>query len=81
MKHWLKQTILDLWQENWTFVNDNSKSNYDATNEITYNTELLKSSLCDKNDAVVLVRVYITVTTAPETQIAFKKCAPFTKCK
>ena len=23
----------------WNIVNDNSKSNYDATNEITYNTE------------------------------------------
>ena len=28
-------------------VNDNSKSNYDMTNEITYNTEILKSNLCD----------------------------------
>ena len=25
----------------WTIVNDNSKSNYDAANEITYNTEIL----------------------------------------
>ena len=28
-----------------------SKSNYDATNEITYNTEILKSNLCDYNNA------------------------------
>ena len=24
----------------WNAINDNSKSNYDATNEITYNTEI-----------------------------------------
>ena len=37
-------------------VNDNSKSIYDATNEITYNTEILKSNLCDHKDAYILVR-------------------------
>ena len=30
----------------WNIVNDNSKSNYGAGNEITYNTEVLKSNLC-----------------------------------
>ena len=35
----------------WNIVNDNSKSNYDATNEITYNTEILKSNLCDYRNA------------------------------
>ena len=34
----------------WNITNDNSKSNYGAGNEITYNTEVLKSSLCDYND-------------------------------
>ena len=28
-------------------VNDNSKANYNARNEIIYNTEVLKSTLCD----------------------------------
>ena len=32
-------------------VNDNSNLNYDATNEITYETEILKSNPCDYNDA------------------------------
>ena len=35
----------------WNIVNDNSKSNYYATNEITYNTEVLNSNLCDYSDA------------------------------
>ena len=59
----------------WNIVNDNSKSNYDVTNQITYNTENLKSNLCDYNDAYILVRCVITVVAAPETQIAFKNCA------
>ena len=64
----------------WNIVNDNSKSNYDATNEITYNTEILKSNLCDYNNVYILVRGDITVVAAPATQVAFKNCASFTKC-
>ena len=60
--------------------NDNSKSNYDARNEITYNTEILKSNLCDYNNAYIFVRGDITVVATPATQVAFKNCAPFTKC-
>ena len=52
----------------------------DEGNEVIYNTEVLKSNLCDYNDAYILVRGDITVTAAPTTQVAFKNCAPFTKC-
>ena len=58
----------------WNIVNDNSKPNHDATNEI------LKSNLCDDSDAYILVRGDITVAAAPATQVAFKNCTPFTKC-
>ena len=61
----------------WNIVNDNSKSNYDATNEITYNTEILKSNLCDYNKAYILLRGDTTVVTATATQVAFKNYAPF----
>ena len=37
----------------------------------------MKSNLCD---TYVLVRGNITVNAAPEIQVAFKHCAPFTKC-
>ena len=30
--------------------NDATKTNYDTANEINYNTEVLKSNLCDYND-------------------------------
>ena len=64
----------------WKSVNGNSKSNYGVGTEIIYNTEVLKSNLCDYNDASVLVRGDITVTAAPETQVAILNCALFTKC-
>ena len=39
-----------------------------------FNTKVLKYNLCDYNDA------YSLVTAALATQVAFKNCAPFTKC-
>ena len=57
----------------WNIVNDNSKANYEEGNEITYN-------LCNYNDAYILLRGDITVTASPQRQVAFKNCAPFTKC-
>ena len=65
----------------WNFVNDQSNANYDVGNEIIYNTEVLKSNLCDYKDAYILVRGDI-VTTAHNnpTPVAFKNCGTFTKC-
>ena len=37
----------------WNIVNDNSNANYNAVDEITYNAEVLKSSLCNYNDAYI----------------------------
>ena len=56
---------------NWNIVNDNSKCNYDATNEITYYTEILKSNLCGYNVVYILLRGDIAVVTAPATQVTF----------
>ena len=64
----------------WSIVSDNSKSNYAAVNEFTYNIEILKSNLCDYNDAYISVTGDITIIVALKTQVAFKNCAPFTKC-
>ena len=59
----------------WNIGNDNLKSNYDETNEITYNTEI-----CDFSDAYIIVRIDITIVVAPPKQVAFKNCGPLTKC-
>ena len=64
----------------WNIVKDNSKSNYGVGNEIIYNTEGLKSNLRNYNDACILVRGGISVIGQQATQVAFKNCAPFTKC-
>ena len=64
----------------WNIVNDQSNANYNVGNEIIYDTEVLKSNLCDYNDAYILVRGDNSVAAANATQISFKNCAPFTKC-
>ena len=44
----------------WNIVNDQSNANYDAGIEVIYNTEVLKSNICDYNDAYILVKGDIT---------------------
>ena len=64
----------------WNVVNGNSKANYNGPNEITCNTEVLKSSLCDYSDAYILVIADITIIGHQEPQVAFRNFAPYTKC-
>ena len=56
----------------WNIVNDQSNTNYDIENEIIYNTEVLKSNLCDYNDAYILVRGDITLIEYNGIQVVFK---------
>ena len=44
------------------FVNYQSNGYYCVGNKIIYNTKVLKSILCDHNDAYILVRGDITIT-------------------
>ena len=66
---------------NWNIVNNQSNASYDLGNETIYNREVLKSNLCDYNDAYTSVKGNI-ITTAHNnaTPVAFKNCAKFTKC-
>ena len=44
-------------------------------------TQVIKSNLCDYSDAYILVTGDITATGGDaNTKVAFKNCAPFTKC-
>ena len=61
-------------------VSDLSNGNYDVGNETIYNTEVLKSNFYNYNDAHMLVRGNITIIGHQVTKLAFKNCAPFTKC-
>ena len=51
-----------------------SKANCDVANQIIYNAEVLKSNLCDYNDAYILVRGNITIIGHAVTQATFKNC-------
>ena len=64
----------------WGIFNHQSNSNYDVGEEIISNKEVLKSTLCDYNNAYILVRADI-ITTAHNSPIlvAFINVATFTK--
>ena len=47
---------------------------------IKFETETIKSSLCDYSDAFILVTRNITVAANNDTDAAFKNCAPFSTC-
>ena len=68
------------WNIVKNIVNYQSNENYNVGNEIIYDTEVLKSNLCDYSDAYILVTGTITVTAAPAIQVSFKSCASVTKC-
>ena len=60
----------------WCIVNDQWNANYDVGNEIIYNTEILKSNLCDYNDAYILVKGNIAIAGNIAAWVTFKICAP-----
>ena len=66
-------------------INDQNYTNYADGDEngttIKFETKVIKSNLCDYSDAYILVTGNITATGGDaNTRVAFKNCAPFTKC-
>ena len=57
-----------------------TKGKYKHGDTIKFETETIKSSLCDYSDAFILVTGNITVTANNNTDVAFKNCAPFSTC-
>ena len=49
----------------WDIFDDLPNVNYEAGNGIIYNTEVLKSKLCDYNDVFILVLGYVTFIATP----------------
>ena len=58
-----------------------TKGKYKQGDTIKFETETIKSSLCDYSDAFILVTGNITVAADDNTDVAFKNCAPFSTCK
>ena len=66
----------------WYIIDSESKGNYSHQNPIRFLTNSLESSLCDYSDAYILVTGNITATpNNAATQVVFKNCAPFEKCR
>ena len=58
-----------------------TKQWYSHKNEIKFLTNSLESSLCDYSDGYILDTGNINVVGGDaNTKVAFKNCAPFTKC-
>ena len=69
----------------WYVINDQNNTDYGEGNEdsttVKFETKIIKSNLCDYSDAYILVTGNITATGGDaNTRVAFKNCAPFTKC-
>ena len=66
----------------WYIIDSESKGKYSHKNPIKVLTNSIESSLCDYSDAYILVTGNITATpNNGATQVIFKKCAPFEKCR
>ena len=66
----------------WYIIDSESNGNYSQNDEIKFLTRSIESSLYDYSDAYILVTGNITA--APNnaaTQVVFKNCAPFEKCR
>ena len=67
----------NLLQKNCVIDSQTAKGKYKQGDTINFETETIKSSLCDYSDALVLVTGNITVAANNDTDVAFKNCAPF----
>ena len=68
----------------WIEVFDQSGGTYNTIKQIRFKTAMLRSDLCDYNDAYIAVTGKITVTdpdnNAYDKKLALKNNAPFISC-
>ena len=57
-----------------------AKGKYKQGDTIKFETETIKSSLCDYSDTFILVTGNITVNANNNSDVAFKNCEPFSTC-
>ena len=72
---------LNLLQKMYIKESQAVKGKYDQNNSIKFETESLKSSLCDYSDAFILVTGDTKVAANNDTDVAFRNCPPFSTCK
>ena len=69
----------------WYIINDQNNGQYDEGTEndstIEFEKKVIKPNICNYSDAYILVTIDIKVAAiAADTNVAFKDCAPFTRC-
>ena len=69
----------------WYVISDQNNTVYGKGNEdnrtVKFETRVIKLNLCDYSDSYIFVTGDITATGGnADTRVAFKNCAPFTKC-
>ena len=69
----------------WYIINHQNNGQYGEGNQndstIKFETKIIKPNLCDYSDAYILITRNITATGGDgNTKVAFKNCAPFTRC-
>ena len=74
--------ILKIQTRKWYINNDQNNGQYGKGDEndsaIKFNTEVIKSSLCDYSDAYILVTGDTAVVNGSNnTLVSFKNCSPF----
>ena len=72
---------LNLLKKMVCYRQSKEKDIYNENNSIKFETESIKSSLCDYSDVFILVVGDIGVTADNNTDFAFKNCGPFFTCK
>ena len=71
----------NLLQKKWYVIDSQTtKGEYKQGDTIKFEAEAIKSSLHDYSDALILVTGNIAVDADNNTDVAFKKCAPFSTC-
>ena len=72
--------------KNWVKINDDVHGMYNTHSQNKFKTSMLKSSLCDYNDAYILLSEIITVAELAAggryngIEVVFKNCASFIDC-
>ena len=65
----------------WNVIDSQTTTGkYKQGDTIKFETETIKSSLCEYSDAFILVTGNITVNADDNTDVLFKNCAPFSPC-
>ena len=59
-------------------MNDDSSGTYNSNSQIRFKISILKSSLCDYNDADILVKGTVSVGNTADKEVIFRNWPPFT---